>query len=267
MTAYLQGIRKSYLSTAPAPRRLINRSNDKTQYLNDRQRDEIDAETKQLLRDLNANIRNLADAEQLRQNTELVKSRRKYGAGRLNALSSWAAGGVASSKSPEQEEEEACANTFSMHRESVLWYLRQRLQECGMLQASMMEIRMERVVEKNKSVLSKARGQAIPDFVAPLAPAKHSVGRVARMEESQRANVEEQFSPEQLQAFEKENQDMVKHYEATLDQVRYVVFVNAIHHNSNIIVGWLKSLSSRFQSFKHNWSIISKRNRRISSSW
>lgn len=34
-------------------------------------------------------------------------------------------------------------------------------------------------------------------------------------------NPEDELSAEQLQMFEKENQDMMKHYEATLDQVRY----------------------------------------------
>lgn len=33
--------------------------------------------------------------------------------------------------------------------------------------------------------------------------------------------VEQQLDPEQLQLFAQENQDMLKHYEDTLDQVRY----------------------------------------------
>lgn len=220
LTEYLQGIRKSYLSTAPAPRRLITRSNDKARYLNDRERDEIDAETKRLLRELNASIRNLADAEQLRQNTETIKIRKKYGTGRFNALSKWAAGGISDSKSPEQEEDEARANTIGSHRESVLWYLRQGLEKSGMLQASMMQIRMERMIEKNKSVLSKATGQAVPDFVAPSMHTKQSAAKAASMEDSHNSSLEDSFTAEQLQVFEKENRDMLKHYEDTLDQVR-----------------------------------------------
>jgi syntaxin 18 len=30
------------------------------------------------------------------------------------------------------------------------------------------------------------------------------------------------LTPEQIQMFEKENQNMLKHYESTLDQVRFV---------------------------------------------
>ena len=44
----------------------------------------------------------------------------------------------------------------------------------------------------------------------------------AAMEEEDRRQIEQQLTPEQLQLFAKENQDMLKHYEDTLDQVRYV---------------------------------------------
>ena len=42
------------------------------------------------------------------------------------------------------------------------------------------------------------------------------------MDEEDRRQIEQQLSPEQLQLFARENQDMLKHYEDTLDQVRYV---------------------------------------------
>jgi hypothetical protein len=41
--------------------------------------------------------------------------------------------------------------------------------------------------------------------------------------DAQQSDPEQELSPEQLQMFEKENQDMLKHYESTLDQVRYVL--------------------------------------------
>ena len=44
----------------------------------------------------------------------------------------------------------------------------------------------------------------------------------AAMEEEDKRQIEQQLTPEQLQLFAKENQDMLKHYEDTLDQVRYV---------------------------------------------
>lgn len=226
LNTYLRGIRQSYLSTAPPPRRTHLASKDKQwQYLTDRQRDEIDGETKQLLRELNSSIRNLADAEQLRQNTEATLTRKKYARLR-GAFVKWAAGGGDQSRSYDQEQDEAKANAISAHRESVLWYLRQKLQECGSFQASMMEKRINREVEKNRSVLAKSRTAAIPEpggfENAPISPAKSKASTAAHLE-TRELYPEEDLTPEQIQMFEKENQDMLKHYESTLDQVRYVM--------------------------------------------
>jgi syntaxin 18 len=237
LNQYLRGIRQSYLSTSQAPRRLTardSRPKDKQpKYLTDRQRDEVDAETKQLLRELNSSIRNLADAEQLRQNTELTLSRKKYAKTGLGALGKWAAGGAESSKSYEQGQEEEKANQTRRHRESVLWFLRQRLQECGSFQASMMETRITREMEKNKSVLYKARGQLVNDmgaFEEVPKPMTLKHNRTTSLEEKQA--VEEQLSPEQLQMFEQENKDMMKHYQDTLNQVKYVQQVHLKYESS-----------------------------------
>lgn len=154
--------------------------------------------------------------------------RKKYARLGLGALGSWAAGGAAQSKSYEQELEEARANAISGHRESVLWYLRQKLQECGSFQASMMEKRILREVEKNRSVLANARPGAMPEFGGfedvPVPPSKYKGSGSAHLE-TQAHQPEEELSPEQIQMFEKQNQDMLKHYESTLDQVRYVEFM------------------------------------------
>ena len=238
MHTYLKGIRQSYLSKSQPPRRAHPIRNDssanlwrheKWQYLTDSQREEIDAETKQLLRELNASIRNLADAEQLRQNTETTLNRKRYGRTGLGMLGQWAAGGAGQTRSYEQEVGEARANAIKMHRENVLWYLRQKLQECGSFQASMMETRITREMEKNKSVLYKTRGQAMPELGgfedAPVPPPNFAGRRASRMEPQQGAAVEDELTPEQIQMFEKDNQDMLRHYEATLDQVRYVTGV------------------------------------------
>jgi hypothetical protein len=192
--------------------------------LTDRQREEIDAETKQLLRELNASIRNLADAEQLRQNTETTLARKKYARLGLGALGKWAAGGAGQTKTDEQELDEAKSNAIKMHRESVLWYLRQKLQECGSFQASMMETRIMREIEKNRSVPAKPRTRTLPELGGfdnvPVPPTKYKGHKAAAMEEAQVLYPEQELTPEQIQMFEKENQDMLKHYENALDQVR-----------------------------------------------
>lgn len=205
----------------------IRRADKQWQPLTDRQREEIDAETKQLLRQLNASIRNLADAEQLRQNTEATVNRRKYARTGLGTLGKWAAGGVGQAKTYEEELDDSRSQAIKMHRENVLWYVRQKLQECGGMQASMMETRITRELEKNKSVLYKTRGEDMPEFggfeEAPVPPpTNYKRNKSAYVEEQQEQAVEDQLTPEQIQVFEKENLDMLKQYEATFNQVRQV---------------------------------------------
>lgn len=93
----------------------------------------------------------------------------------------------------------------------------------------MMEKRIMREVEKNRSVLAKSRSAPMVERGgfgdAPgLAPAPVQFpGSAAELQtETKQYNPEEELTPEQIQMFEKENQDMLKHYESALDQVRYV---------------------------------------------
>ncbi|KAG0652885.1 Syntaxin-18 [Hyphodiscus hymeniophilus] len=222
LNSYLRAIRQPYLSTAAPPRRnRISSQDSKFKYLTDREREEIDAATKKTLRELNAGIRNLADAEQLRQNTRTTLTRKKYARLGLGALGSWAAGGAGQTKSFEQEQEEAKALAISTHRESVLWYLRRKLQECGSIQASMMEKRIRREMEKNRSVLEKSEWGPVHEYGgydnAP-GPSIYKSTAPVHMEAPQFVP-EDELTPEQIQVFEKQNQDMLKQYESTLNQV------------------------------------------------
>ena len=47
---------------------------------------------------------------------------------------------------------------------------------------------------------------------------------------------EEELSDEQMQLFAQENQDMMKHYQDTLDQVRYVLEIGPISKNRILTV-------------------------------
>jgi syntaxin 18 len=199
-------------------------SKDKqSKHLTDRQKEEIDAESKQLIRQLEASIRNLTDAESLSQKTEATLIQKKYGRLGLGALGSWAAGGLGQTKSHDQEVEEAKANAIKTHREGVIWYLSQKIQQCSLFQAVMMEKRLRREMEKNKSALAKSRAplSELGGFDnTPVPPTKRNASAAAHLEK-QHMDPEQELSPEQIQMFEKENQDMLKHYESTLDQVRY----------------------------------------------
>jgi len=193
--------------------------------LTDIQRDQIDAEAKTVLRDLHAAVNILSDAEKTRQKGEdaISEKRRR---GRLGALSKWASGGILNERQHEETPEEARANGVKAHREGVIWYLQQRLEQCGRLQSSMMRIRLDREVEKSKSVLYKTRGAGpVPvweDDMLEGGKAQNN-GRIAGLpvqEHEKNAAAGEDLNDEQMQLFAKENQDILKQYENKMDQVR-----------------------------------------------
>ncbi|MCJ1308224.1 hypothetical protein MMC25_001877 [Agyrium rufum] len=284
LSIFLYSIRQSYLTTTQPPRRRGGQRHDsfphdqstshnsdphdaaaatsqKDQsrnsprpHISNMQKDQIDAESKTALREANASIRQLADAELLRQRTEqrIAQEKRNKNRG-FRALSSWAAGGIVGgqqpAKSPEEELEDARQNTLRSHREGVIWFLDWRLGEAASVQRDMMQARLEREMEKSKSVLYKTRGVGGvaglgllgEDFGAgsddggvgmsgsmggglPGQPtANRGGGRAAKAaaeEEEQRHQALQQLSPEQMQMFAKENSDMLRQYEDSLDQVR-----------------------------------------------
>lgn len=122
---------------------------------------------------------------------------------------------------------------FDLHRDSVMWYLGRKLEEAGEVQRAMMERRLEREVEKGRSVLYKVKGSAtamenrVAEGINGRAAeggsgGEYSGGKGPVVGDESRREIEQQLSPEQLQLFARENRDMLKHYEDTLDQVRYV---------------------------------------------
>ena len=226
MHTHLRSIRQSYLSTAHPPRRKqAARANGQPADLTDAERNDIDASAKDLLRELNRAIVGLQDVEQLRQQVQTTSAQKRRAKRGLGALGRWAAGGAITAKSPEEELEEARSNTLKAHRESIIWYLQRALEECGRFQTSMMEIRLMREVEKSKSVLYKARGTmpAMDEYSGSSNSYGTAVdyrGKASQIPEEERASMEQQLDPEQLQLFAQENQDMLKYYEDHLDQVR-----------------------------------------------
>lgn len=214
-------------------------------HLTDPERDEIDSSTALLLRDLATSISNLSSAETLRQETSSSLLHKKYGHSAAGALLwRWAGGGSAldnisagqDGKSAEQVEAEERAKTIAGVREGVLWFLRRRLDGVAGVQREMVEKRIERVREKEKSVLYKSAGAgkgkgnggelsagggglatSSSSFSAPEAAPDATV-----LSEAETAHIEAQLSPEQLQLFAEENDSMLRHYEDTLGKVQYV---------------------------------------------
>ncbi|GIJ98740.1 hypothetical protein Aspvir_000860 [Aspergillus viridinutans] len=245
---YLQSIRHSYLSTTPTvhPRTTSLRTSPTTSTtastststpqskpLTDTERDSIDSSTALLLRDLSSSIANLSTAESLRQETESGLLRKKHRA--PSALLRWAGGASAlantptENKSPEQIHDEERARTLRAVRESILWFLRRGLERAAEAQRDMVEKRIERVREKEKSVLYKSEAGGARAPLSASASASVSMSgpttaephlRGATLSETESAAIEAELSPEQLQLFAEENDLMLRQYEDALSKVQ-----------------------------------------------
>ncbi|WPG99432.1 Hypothetical protein R9X50_00224600 [Acrodontium crateriforme] len=238
LTNELRSLRPAYLSTAAAPRRQLssigNNSNERsTRHLTDSERESIDAESKQLLRQLNNAITDLKQAEDVRNQTADSVALSKRARGGLGGLGRWAAGGAVTAKSLEEEIEEAERNTIKVHRESIIAYLQRKLEEAGRVQSEMMEVRLTREIEKSKSVLSKSRIQGgIPyaqdpsDFDTNASTKRQRLSASFNNDMHAEASsfngdsARTELTAEQQQVFAQENSALLKHYEDQLDQVR-----------------------------------------------
>lgn len=197
-------------------------------YLTDKQRDQIDADATNVLRDLNATVTTLEAAELARQARAEAKHKRARGG--LGALGRWAAGGILTEENAEETAAQAQANGVKAHTKGVVFYLQLRLAECSRLKNSMHRIRTDREIEKSKSILYKTRGSGpVPvwdDDMASGVNKGSQNGRIAGLpaqEFEKFASSQDDMNEEQMQLFAKENQDMLKHYENKLDQVRSVL--------------------------------------------
>ncbi|ATY58292.1 syntaxin [Cordyceps militaris] len=212
----LRDVRQAYLSTAQ-PRRAQSRTvQGQPRVLTDREREEVDANAKQMIRELNASIRAVDDAEQLRRETAAAIVRKTYGSA-LGALGSWASGGSAlgAGQSAEHAAAEARGRQTEMHRDSVLWFLRQRLEQCCRTQQDMMETRLTRELEKSRGFLAAPAS----DF-ADFAQATGTAAPATSSADAAYGAGNEGLTEDQVQMFEEGNQDMMKHYESTLAKVQ-----------------------------------------------
>lgn len=251
----LSHIRQVYLSTA-APRKtqlrrngtgsthLDNSNNNRPVYLTDADRNAVDKMAKESLQRLELRIRILEDEEAKRHDAAEKAIKKKYGGG-LRALTSWAAGGALGStgedgaRGPEHAEAIRIERQILVHRGTVIGYLREKLNGISKLQGSMMETRLSREMEKNRSILAKARASQLPPALARefgfdsagagpgMGPKSSTASGVPLDEEEAQRRQQSQaqdldLTEEQKQMFERDNQDMLKHYNSALDKVRTV---------------------------------------------
>ena len=248
LTRTLRSTRPAYLSTAPPARhRRHNNANahgtthDAARPLSHEEREAFDAQSKKLLKQLNAAIKSLSQAEEVRNQTLDSVALSKRAKGGMGALGRWAAGGAVTAKSPQEEAEEAKNNTLAAFRAAVIMFLEQRLGEAGKVQAEMMEVRIGREVEKSKSALYKSRGgKNIPYAHDESGPA----GAVDSSKFAKNAFQQDSDAPEsnpdtaaltrdQLQMFESENADLLQYYEGQMEQIsqaeRSILEISELH--------------------------------------
>ncbi|KAL5003307.1 snare-complex protein syntaxin-18 N-terminus-domain-containing protein [Aspergillus recurvatus] len=260
LLSHLHKIRPSYLSISTyssskskhrsAPSTSTS-SKDKDTILSPSELDTVTSSTSSLLHTLSSSISNLSSAESLRQETYSTLLDKKYNRKRSrasNLLFQWASGSSALSenrdagKKPEQIAEEQTENNLKTVRESILWFLRRRLEGTIEMQRDMVEKRIERAREREKSVLYKnsasasaagavstvvaGRGRGVsisapstyPD--AALETTDTAGVKGSTLDASEVAAIEAELTPEQLQLFAEENDSMVRYYEDTLSKVQ-----------------------------------------------
>ena len=152
---------------------------------------------------------------------------------------------------PIEEQEEEKMRTTGAWRESVVWYLGRKLEGAGEIQRGMVEKRVERELEKSRSVLHMRRGSLaaaanMSDTTAggggesPVLPTTKWTGeeeegegsmimnggvslkpwRANALPPAELAEINESLTPEQLQLFAEENNELLTHYNDRLSQVR-----------------------------------------------
>ncbi|KAJ4422873.1 hypothetical protein N0V82_002398 [Gnomoniopsis sp. IMI 355080] len=238
----LSSIRQAYLSTAAPRKTHLRRSGTGSEsiherqpaYLTDADRNVIDREAKDMLRALSARINVLTQEEIKRQESAAATIKQKHARG-LRALTGWAAGGGLAEKdgsaarSPEHTAAVEAEKQIVEHRGGVIVYLQQKLQNAAALQRTMMETRLAREMEKNRSVLAKARaGQELPPSLArefgfeDTGPSTSAAVPLDEEETKRRQDQNLDLTDEQRQMFERDNQDMLKHYNSATEKVKTV---------------------------------------------
>jgi syntaxin 18 len=256
LTKYLRSIRAPYLAlgthrSAPS-NRATNRPNgsaqgplhaDKDGHMTDDERKAIEVETKDVINSLKRKITEIdrtvkVSSELAAQIAEKTRSKRGFG-----ALGRWAAGGATVEKAPEELEQEAKDETVRVYREGVIFFLQMRLERVSELQRDMVAVRLQRTVERNKSSLYRS-GVDAEMFGMGATPVNRSRFQgnttnasagsdLIQLDEEnekkgQDPGIASLLSPEQIQMFETEQEDMVRFYNSELLKIRYLHLISLL---------------------------------------
>ncbi|CAO3612078.1 unnamed protein product [Mucor fragilis] len=172
--------------------------------LTDRERDEIDFQAKLIIRRCIDRIKELEEAEKIRQRNEASKP-----ASRLaHFLGTLSHGGGNSSGSNTTED------VLFVHRSSMTWFLNQQLMQVSQIQKDQQEIRLTREIEKSENQLAKST-YAEPVYRPDV---DHQQQQQQAIQDEN--PFEQALSQEQIQMLEKENSVMLEDLNNTLNQVK-----------------------------------------------
>lgn len=175
------GIRPLYLSTTRA-----TSFNDS---LTEKQRDDIDYETRMIIQSQAGRIRQLESLEKARQEKHESKT--------------------ALSKLLSNPQEEGISKTIGLHRNGIFWYLNNELKTVSDLHASQQEIRLSRQLDRVKTnKLSSGAAASLP-----------SVLQEEFQDDNQNQGQDQQLSAEQIQELEQESNALLEELELTHDKV------------------------------------------------
>lgn len=126
-------------------------------------------------------------------------------------------------KSADEEVEEAARKTVAAVRESIILYLSTKLEEAGRVQSELMDVRLDREVEKSKSILAQSsitRDTSRMPRTNSIDGSSSYHGVDEHFASSNEVSSAYDLTPEQQQVFAEENHELLRHYEDQLDQVR-----------------------------------------------
>ncbi|KAG2187067.1 hypothetical protein INT44_003295 [Umbelopsis vinacea] len=208
-------------------------------HLTDKERDEIDFQAKMIIRRCMDRVKDLEDAEKMRQHAVKSQSAKQ--------LSRFFSNILATTETARSED------LLAVHRSGVIWLLNKRLMEVSQLQKNQQETRLMRAVEKSENQLHMSslpptrflanQTQKPTKSTIPMDQYSGNSGgveskfqqlfndRAAEPNSSVQTSIdpweadtgnafEEQLSQDQMQMLERENDAMLSEMENTLNQVR-----------------------------------------------
>ncbi|KAH8547642.1 hypothetical protein BGW37DRAFT_510312 [Umbelopsis sp. PMI_123] len=205
-------------------------------HLTDKERDEIDFQAKMIIRRCMDRVKDLEDAEKMRQDAVKAQS--------VKQLSRFLSSILATSDAARSDD------LLAVHRSSVVWLLNKRLMEVSQLQKNQQETRLMKAVEKSENQLHMSSLTASRTLINQSQKPTKSTKPVERNSNNAESRFqqlfddrtseskptvqtsfvsweddtgnafEDQLSQDQLQMLERENAAMLSEMENTLNQVR-----------------------------------------------